>query len=82
MTARYLQKSHGAARERPALSSGDRRAAFFTFTIQSEPNLDEQSTAVLSQIRLIDAKRLRRMIGYISANDIVLLKKKLKALLP
>ena len=47
---------------------------YFTFTLQSEPNLDEQSTAVLSQIRLIDAKRLRRMIGYISENDIALLK--------
>jgi len=55
---------------------------YFTFTIQSEPNMDEQSTAVLSQIRLIDAKRLRRMIGYISENDIALLKKKLKALVP
>ena len=56
---------------------------YFTFVIQSETIAnDEKSTAVLSQIRLIDAKRLRRMIGYISENDIALLKKKLIALLP
>lgn len=55
---------------------------YFTFTIQSETPTDEKSTAVLSQIRLIDAKRLRRMIGYISEKDMTLLKKKLKALLP
>lgn len=44
--------------------------------------LDDPSTAVLSQIRLIDAKRLRRQIGYISKEDFKELKKKLKALLP
>lgn len=56
---------------------------YFAFILQSETDAhDEKSTAVLSQIRLIDAKRLRRMIGYISEEDFVLLKKKLKALLP
>ncbi len=56
---------------------------YFTFTISSEGgNYDEKSSAVLSQIRLIDAKRLRRLIGYISEADVILLKKKLKALLP
>ena len=56
---------------------------YFTFTIQSETGANEEkSTAVLSQIRLIDAKRLRRMVGYISKEDAVLLKKKLMALLP
>ena len=56
---------------------------YFAFVIQSETIADdEKSTAVLSQIRLIDAKRLRRMIGYISEDDIALLKKKLIALLP
>ena len=53
---------------------------YFTFTLQSADN--QQSTAVLSQLRLIDAKRLRRMIGYISEDDFGALKKQLKALLP
>lgn len=56
---------------------------YFTFVIQSKTVAnDESSTAVLSQIRLIDAKRLRRMVGYISKGDAILLKKKLMALLP
>lgn len=56
---------------------------YFTFVIQSETVAnDGNSTAVLSQIRLIDAKRLRRMVGYISKADAILLKKKLMALLP
>ena len=55
---------------------------YFTFRIQSETSLGKSSTAILSQIRLIDAKRLRRMIGYISEKDLDLLKEKLKALLP
>lgn len=51
---------------------------YFAFTLQSESKKGavEKSTAVLSQIRLIDAKRLRRMIGYISEEEYVLLKEK------
>ena len=56
---------------------------YFAFTIQSETEgNDEKVTAILSQVRLIDAKRLRRMIGYISKEDLANLKEKLKALLP
>ena len=56
---------------------------YFTFNIHSEDNHnDEKSTVILSQIKLVDAKRLRRMIGYISEKDFRILKKKLKALLP
>jgi mRNA interferase MazF len=56
---------------------------YFAFTLQAETEvLSEKSVAVLSQLRLIDAKRLRRMIGHISEADVVLLKKKLKTLLP
>lgn len=40
------------------------------------------STAVLSQIRLIDARRLSRKIGDISEQDYAELTKRLKALLP
>ena len=56
---------------------------YFTFLIAAAENAPiEKSSAVLSQIRLVDAKRLRRLIGYISDADFRLLKKKLKALLP
>ncbi|MGC9602848.1 MAG: type II toxin-antitoxin system PemK/MazF family toxin [Minisyncoccia bacterium] len=59
---------------------------YFAFTpwleSAAQNNQHEKSTAVLSQIRLVDAKRLRRMLGYISAEDFVVLKKKLKELLP
>lgn len=56
---------------------------YFTFCIHLEGGQNEEkSTAILSQIKLIDAKRLRRMIGYISEKDFKVLKKKLKALLP
>lgn len=56
---------------------------YFTFLIHLEGNQNnEKSTAILSQIRLIDSKRLRRMIGYILEKDFKILKKKLKALLP
>jgi mRNA interferase MazF len=40
------------------------------------------SIAILSQIRLIDARRLSRHIGSIADNDFDELKKKLKALFP
>ncbi len=56
---------------------------YFSFVISTETGKHEtQSAAVVSQIRLIDSKRLRRMIGYISKEDFAVLKKKLKALLP
>jgi mRNA-degrading endonuclease toxin of MazEF toxin-antitoxin module len=56
---------------------------YFAFAINIDTVASkEMSSAVLSQIRLIDAKRLRRLIGYISQADLALLKKKLKALLP
>ena len=56
---------------------------YFSFFVQSEFGADnEKSAAILSQIRLVDAKRLRRMIGYISIVDFDLLKRKLIALLP
>lgn len=56
---------------------------YFAFLLKTDTEVPvEKSTAVLSQVRLIDAKRLRRMIGYISEEGFVLLKKKLKALLP
>lgn len=56
---------------------------YFAFMLQGDTGVPiEKSVAVLSQVRLVDAKRLRRMIGYIPEKDFVLLKKKLKALLP
>ena len=62
---------------------------YFTFNIHVEDKENNQSveqdtpsTAILSQIRLIDGKRLRRLVGYISENDFKILKEKLKMLLP
>lgn len=52
----------------------------FYFIFSFIPNIE--SVAILSQIRLIDAKRLSRHIGGMSSNDFVKLKEKLKALLP
>jgi mRNA interferase MazF len=51
---------------------------YFTFSFIE----GQTSTAILSQIRLIDAKRLGYKIGYISEIDFPLIKEKLKALLP
>ena len=53
-------------------------AYYFTFSFRE----GETSVAILSQIRLIDARRLSHSIGTISGNDFVLLKEKLKALIP
>jgi len=61
------------------LTRTDKKTKFyFTFTFHpSGP-----STAVLSQIRLVDACRLSWKIGDIAEADFGTLKKKLKALLP
>lgn len=42
----------------------------------------KESVAILSQVRLIDAKRLRRLVGTISEKDFSTLKERFKALLP
>jgi len=51
---------------------------YYTFTFIK----DIKSTAIISQIRLIDARRLSRHIGTMSDNEFDVLTKKLKALLP
>lgn len=51
---------------------------YFPFTFAPET----QSIAILSQIRLTDAKRLSHRIGHVSKVDFSELKKKLKALIP
>ena len=50
---------------------------YFSFKLNSEI-----STAILSQIRLIDGKRLYYKIGIVSEKDFVELTEKLKALMP
>ncbi|MDO8524001.1 MAG: type II toxin-antitoxin system PemK/MazF family toxin [bacterium] len=52
---------------------------YFPFFIGSE---SEASVAILSQIRLTDGKRLSYKIGDMAESDFLLLKEKLKALLP
>jgi mRNA-degrading endonuclease toxin of MazEF toxin-antitoxin module len=49
---------------------------YFTFNLN-----EELSTAILSQIRLIDAKRLQYKIGDITPTNFILLKIKLRQLL-
>jgi len=51
---------------------------YFDFSFMA----DVKSVAILSQIRLIDARRIIRHIGAISVDDFIKLKEKLKALLP
>lgn len=50
---------------------------YFIFSFHDK----EETTAILSQIRLIDARRLAYKIGYISEEDFRLLKTKIKQLL-
>ncbi|MBI4093760.1 type II toxin-antitoxin system PemK/MazF family toxin [Candidatus Kaiserbacteria bacterium] len=69
----------------PLTRTGKKLPFYFAFTMEVDEGRElssEESVAVLSQIRLIDAKRLRRLIGYISEADFATLKTKLKALLP
>jgi mRNA interferase MazF len=54
---------------------------YFTFSMRASDD-QAKSTAILSQIRLMDARRLRRLIGTVPKGDFVALKAKLKALLP
>lgn len=51
---------------------------YFDFSFMA----DVKSVAILSQIRLIDARRLSRHIGGMSVGDFTKLTEKLKALLP
>lgn len=62
------------------LTHTDKKTKYY-FQIPSTEN-GEISTAILSQIRLIDARRLSHKLGNVSKNDFALLKKKFKALLP
>lgn len=59
--------------------SRSRKSDKFHFNFRFEIN---DSSALLSQIRLIDGKRLSRKIGDISKNDFDQLNKRLKMLLP
>ena len=53
------------------------RPYLFIFSFRKK----EKSTAILSQIRLIDAKRLKYKIGYMGCKDFESLKTKIKQLL-
>jgi hypothetical protein len=52
-------------------------AYYFTFVFKNNKN-----TAILSQLRMIDAKRLSYIAGKMSLDDFIKLTKKLKALFP
>ena len=60
------------------LTKTDKKTRFyFNFSFESET-----SVAILSQIRLIDARRLSHKIGDMAEKDFLQIKEKLKALLP
>lgn len=59
------------------LTSKPKNGIFYhTFTLKEKP-----ATAILSQIRLFDTKRIERRIGYINETDFTFLKTKLRELL-
>ncbi len=67
----------------PLTRTNKNTSFYFQFYIETNNEKQEKkSTAILSQIRLTDAKRLRRHIGYINKKDFLELKQNLKALLP
>ena len=51
---------------------------YFTFSYNEE---DEHTTAIISQLRLIDSKRLKYKIGIINEEDFVEMKKRIISLL-
>lgn len=57
-----------------------KKAGCYYFSFSFKPRV--VSAAILSQIRLVDARRLYYLVGEISTTDFAELKKRLKALLP
>ena len=62
------------------LTHTDKRTKYY-FQLSNEDN-SEKSTAIVSQIRLMDGKRLSHKLGNVTKEDFVAITKKLKALLP
>lgn len=62
----------------PLTHTNKRKKYYFAFKFIKR----EVSVAVLSQLRLIDARRLSYKIGEIAAADFIILKQKIKALMP
>lgn len=62
----------------PLTTSSKTGPYYFSFCFDGKT----QSNAILSQIRLIDAKRLSHRVGTITAGDFIELTKKLKWLIP
>ena len=61
----------------PLTMTQKRNRYYFSFTFKA----DEVSTAILSQLRLVDAKRLKYKIGTIHQSDFETLKSKIRQLL-
>ena len=62
----------------PLTKTGKEKSYYFRFSFMR----NVESVAILSQIRLIDSRRLARKVGFISNQDLLRLKEKFKALLP
>jgi mRNA-degrading endonuclease toxin of MazEF toxin-antitoxin module len=61
----------------PLTTKSKKGKYYFTFKIDES----RESTAILSQLRLLDAKRLQYKIGNISVSDFKNLKEKIRQLL-
>lgn len=61
------------------LTKTDRKSEKYYFTFSFRQG--QKSSAILSQVRLIDAKRLKYLGGYIKKDDFILLKTKIRQLL-
>lgn len=62
----------------PLTSKIKNHAYYYVFSFEE----GDFSCAILSQMRLLDTKRLSHRMGYISKNDFVALTKKLKEMIP
>lgn len=62
-------------------TKNDKKGKYYLQIIILDDEQERKSTAILSQMRLIDAKRLQYKAGVVSENDFIELKKRLRALL-
>ena len=62
----------------PLTRTKKRGKYYFSFSFDNEPDI---STAILSQVRLVDAKRLKYKMGVIKISDFESLKSKIRQLI-
>ena len=62
-------------------TKNDKKGKYYLQVTIIDDKQERKSTAIVSQIRLVDAKRLQYKAGVVSENDFTELKKRLRALL-